>query len=311
MPGSTTLAAANAGLGPRTSSGARTGWALVLGASSGIGAAAAVRLAREGLDILGVHLDRRTTLPRAAQVQAAIEKLGRRARMFNVNAADPAARRQVLQVATALLAAEQGTLRLLLHSLAFGALRPLIPPAPCPGGTPGGTGDAPQEAAGGLTGSDLDRSETVLTPRQLATTMEVMAHSLIWWAREAVQAGLLQRGARIAAMTSAGSQRVLASYGAVAAAKAALEAHVRQLAVELAPYGVTVNALRAGVVDTPALRQIPDGEALLAEVERRNPFGRATRVEDVAGAVAALLHPGLDWVTGNVIGVDGGESLIA
>ena len=64
-------------------------------------------------------------------------------------------------------------------------------------------------------------------------------------------------------MTSSGSTRVIRSYGAVSAAKAALEAHIRQLAFELAPLGVTANAIRAGVTDTPALRRIPEGVALL------------------------------------------------
>ena len=63
-------------------------------------------------------------------------------------------------------------------------------------------------------------------------------------------------------MTSAGGTRVLPFYGAVSAAKAALESHVRQLALELAPRGVTVNAIRAGVTDTPALRKIPGSDVL-------------------------------------------------
>jgi len=273
-------------------------WALILGASSGLGAAAAIRLAGAGLDIFGVHLDRRGTLPRVRAVEEAIRAAGRRVQLFNRNAADPEVRRQVLRLAGELLAREGGTIRLLLHSLAFGALRPLVPPAAAAGPGP-------------YSEPDLDESDEVITPRQLATTMDVMAHSFVWWVRDAVQAGLLRPGARILALTSAGSQRVLASYGAVAAAKAALEAHVRQLAVELAPCGVTVNALRAGVTDTPALRLIPGAETLLREVERRHPSGRATRPEDVAAAVEAMLHPGLGWVTGNVIGVDGGESLLA
>ena len=120
---------------------------------------------------------------------------------------------------------------------------------------------------------------------------------------------LLRRGSRIYAMTSSGSTRVIRSYGAVSAAKAALEAHIRQLAFELAPLGVTANSIRAGVTDTPALRRIPEGVALLERAGQFNPSGRTTTPEDVAQAIAALSDERLHWLTGNVLGVDGGEEI--
>jgi NAD(P)-dependent dehydrogenase (short-subunit alcohol dehydrogenase family) len=73
------------------------------------------------------------------------------------------------------------------------------------------------------------------------------------------------------------------------------------------PHGITVNAIRAGVTDTPALHRIPNWEHLLAEAQRRNPGIRTTRPEDVADALVALASPLTHWMTGNVIGVDGGE----
>src|SRR5205807_964922 len=88
----------------------------------------------------------------------------------------------------------------------------------------------------------------------------VMAHSLVYWVQDLVHRGLMRKGGKIFAMTSAGGTRVLPNYGAVSAAKAALESHVRQLAMELAPRGIAVNAIRAGVTDTPALRKIPGHE---------------------------------------------------
>jgi len=97
----------------------------------------------------------------------------------------------------------------------------------------------------------------------------------------------------------------------VSAAKAALESHVRQLALELGPAGVSVNAIRAGVTDTPAARKIPAAEYLFQEARRRNPGGRLTCPEDVAGAITALSLPGARWISGNVIGVDGGEDVTA
>jgi enoyl-[acyl-carrier-protein] reductase (NADH) len=140
-------------------------------------------------------------------------------------------------------------------------------------------------------------------------TVDVMAHSLVYWAQDLVRGGLMDRGGRIFAMTSSGSTRVIPSYGAVSAAKCALESHIRQLAVELAPKGVTANALRGGVTDTPAARKIPGSDKLFADAAKRNPHGRLTRPGDVANAMVALCHPAADWITGNVINVDGGEEV--
>src|SRR5262249_20096547 len=94
-----------------------TGWALVLGSSSGFGAATALALAASGLDVFGVHLDRRATLPAAERVVAGIEALGRRAHFFNVNAADADRRAEVVAAMARVLAecGEPGRLRVLLH----------------------------------------------------------------------------------------------------------------------------------------------------------------------------------------------------
>jgi len=256
-------------------------WALILGASSGFGEATGLELARAGYDILGVHLDRKATLPHVEEVIAAIRTAGRRAVFFNVNAADPERRVEVLSRGKE-EAGESGAIEVLLHSLAFGNLRPYI------------AGD-PQEA---------------ITAAQMDMTLAVMAHSLVYWTQDLVYGGLMRRGGKIFAMTSAGGTRVLPNYGAVSAAKAALESHVRQLAMELAPRGIAVNAIRAGVTDTPALRKIPGHEAIAENALTRNPSGRLTTTDDVARAIATLCRPGTEWITGNVIGVDGGEDIV-
>ncbi|MFP4345912.1 MAG: SDR family NAD(P)-dependent oxidoreductase [Anaerolineales bacterium] len=263
--------------------GLRDRWALILGASSGFGAATARALAQAGMHIFGVHLDRRSTIQRAAAVVADIEAGGRRARFFNTNAADERRRRRVIgQITEELAGSPQGVLHLLVHTLAFGSLRPFI-------------ADDPGE-------------ET--TEAQLEMTLRVMAHSLVYWTQDLVRAGLLGRGSRIYALTSAGSERVINSYGAVSAAKAALESHARQLALELAPRGMAVNCLMPGVTDTPALRAIPEHREILAEVEARHPAGRLTTPEDVARSLVALADPRLTWISGAVIPVDGGERIL-
>lgn len=112
------------------------------------------------------------------------------------------------------------------------------------------------------------------------------------------------------AMTSPGSTRVLPAYAAVGASKAALEALVRYLAVELAPE-TRVNAVSAGVVDTRALTHFPDRAAMLADAEARTPAGRLVTPEDVAGCIAWLVSPEASMVTGQTLVLDGGWSLTA
>jgi NAD(P)-dependent dehydrogenase (short-subunit alcohol dehydrogenase family) len=99
-------------------------------------------------------------------------------------------------------------------------------------------------------------------------------------------------------------------YGSVSAAKAALESHVRQLALELGPRGIAVNCLRPGVTETPALRAIPGHEPYVDKALEINPGGRLTTTEDVASVLVALADPVITWISGAVIPVDGGESIV-
>jgi NAD(P)-dependent dehydrogenase (short-subunit alcohol dehydrogenase family) len=257
-------------------------WALILGASSGFGGTVACRLAREGMNIFGVHLDRKATLPNAEKIQEDIRSNGVEALFFNINAAGHEERAQVFaQMEEQLGGGAKGAIRVLLHSLAFGALKPYIT-------------DDPKDA---------------MTPKQMDMTLDVMAHSLVYWTQDVVQRGLMGEGGRIYAMTSAGGHRIWATYGAVSAAKAALESHIRQLAIELAPKGITANSIQAGVTDTPALRKIPGNEEMIENVKRVNPHKKLTTPDVVADAIASFAVSGTKWMTGNLIRVDGGEDI--
>jgi NAD(P)-dependent dehydrogenase (short-subunit alcohol dehydrogenase family) len=110
-------------------------------------------------------------------------------------------------------------------------------------------------------------------------------------------------------MTSSGDVHCWGGYGAVSAAKCALESHIRQLAFELMPLGITANSLRAGVTDTAALRKIPGSTEMIEVALRKTPTHRLTTPLDVARCLTALARPETQWMTGNVINVDGGEEI--
>jgi enoyl-[acyl-carrier protein] reductase III len=112
-------------------------------------------------------------------------------------------------------------------------------------------------------------------------------------------------------MTSSGGHSIIPYYGAVSAAKACLESHIRQLAMELGHLGITANAIMAGVTDTPALRKIPGNVKMLEVAKAKNPAGRLTTPEDVGKAIALLADERSFWISGNTIGVDGGEDIVS
>jgi enoyl-[acyl-carrier protein] reductase III len=118
-------------------------------------------------------------------------------------------------------------------------------------------------------------------------------------------------GSSIVAISSLGSTRVLKNYTLVGASKAALEALVRYLAVELAPQGIRVNAVSGGLVETGALEHFPNRDEMLRMSRERTPAGRMVTPEDIAGVVAFLLSPAAEMIRGQTIIVDGGFSLPA
>lgn len=264
----------------------RERWALVLGASSGFGEATALALALAGYRVVGVHLDFRAALGHVEEIKGKISAAGSEALYLNMNAADDEKRAWAIEQLRARFEERRREgadpyLRVVMHSLAFGTLLPFV-------------AEDPREA---------------VSRKQMEMTLDVMANSLVYWVQDLYRAGIIGPGTHVYAMTSEGSSRVIPTYGAVSAAKAALESHCRQLAAELARKGsgITVNAIRAGVTITPALMKIPEHELIIEAGERRNPSGRLTTPEDVASAIVKLSESGLEWVTGNIIGVDGGE----
>lgn len=253
---------------------------LVLGVSSGLGQATARALADAGHGVFGVHFDIGDAAEAAIALERELATTSGFARLFNGNAAAAATIAETTAAIRQTLPPGE-SLRSVVHSLSFGALLPFVA--------------APGEPR-------IERA-------RMDMTLTVMAHSLVYWCQALADADLIGPGSKVLAFTSAGSSRVSVGYGAVSAAKAALESHVRQLAVELAPRGVSVNAVRAGVTRTPSFDKIPDAARLAARAQAGNPYGRLTEPADIGEAVALLVAARSSWITGNVIGADGGEIL--
>lgn len=262
----------------------KTDWALILGASSGFGGATAVELARHGMNICGVHFDRAATIPNAEKIKKEVESSGVKALFFNVNAVDEQKRTEVLDALKKEIDGTPGAfVRVLMHSLAFGTLKSYISP----------------------------NHSDMMTKAQVEMTMDVMANSVVYWTQGAFVRGLLKKGSRIYGMTSSGGRSQLPSYGAVSAAKAALESHLRQLNMELAMDGITAMAIMAGVTHTPAQQKIAHADTMLDVAKAKNPHFRLTVPQDIAKAIVLLTHEYGDFIGGNVVSVDGGEETVA
>lgn len=258
-------------------------YALILGASSGFGRATALALAREGYHIIGVHFDRAAGLKLVEEITAELSSIGVRHHFFNMNAVDAERRADLMRSIKEEFSKHEGaTIRLMLHSLAFGTLKPFVAPE----------------------GIDT------ISLKNLEMTLDVMANSLVYYTQDLIRNELMGPGGRILGLTSAGSTRVLPSYGAVSAAKAAMESYCRQLALELAPYGITANTIRAGVTFTPALAKIPSNAEIMDNAHMRNPYHRLTTPDDVADVIRLLVRDEAHWINGEVLGVDGGEDSV-
>lgn len=261
-------------------------WAIILGGSSGFGLAAVEKLAAHGMNIAALYRETgaadRLLKERFATLTASLEV---RIDAYNLNALEPASRESFIQQFAA-RAARRHSVRLLLHSIARGNLKPLA--------------GAPE--------SDRRTPETdILTQEDIRFTTYAMSTSLLDWARLLLKEGHFQPDARIIGLTSEGAHKYWEGYAAVSIAKSTLESLVTYMAVELGKYGLKTNLIQAGISDTPSLKRIPDSERLLELATRRNPLGRTTRPEDVAGAIYLLCLDEASWINGSIIPVDGGE----
>lgn len=305
---------------------AKGSWALILGGSSGFGLASAHKLAAHGMHLYIVHRDRRGAMTR---IEPEFEKLrgaGVEVVTRNADALDPEKRAELVGELGRVMGAD-GRVRTLLHSIAFGNLKLIAPEAPRAHARPhprarlaaalgideGRLAAAADELfAAGEDGLEGLATPPVYAPRYLdaedvARTIYCMGTSLLDWVQDLHAQCLFAADARVLGLTSEGNALAWKGYAAVSAAKVALEATARSIAMEFAPHGIRCNVLQPGVTETPALEAIPGSGQLKASARRRNPFGRLTMPRDVANVVYLLSLDEAAWINGALVRVDGGE----
>ena len=252
-------------------------YAIILGASSGIGLACAQSFAKRGIGVIGIYLRK----PQS-HIELVLSDLNQHNVDIKFKKMNACNIEEAINLIKELSLTENIRVKAFVHSLAFGTLKPFI-------------------------SSGADDS---ITKKNIDMTLDVMASSFLYWSQEMFRVGIIKEGSQLMGMTSSGGRRVWGSYGAISMAKSGLESIGRQLAIEFAPYEIAVNMIQAGVTDTPALRKIPGYKDMISRVQSTNPRGRLTTPEDVAEVVAQIGISNHTWMTGNIINVDGGEDII-
>lgn len=253
-------------------------WALVLGGSSGLGWATVKKLAKHGYAICVAHRDRRADLEKIEKNFEELRLQGATIHTFNADALNPSKRNEVLTEIQGILG--QQKINVLIHSIAKGNLKP-------------------------MSSTNANR----LSSQDLQLTIDAMAISLYDWVSALVEAQFFASDSRVISFTSEGNTKAWHNYAAVSAAKAALEALTRNIALEYASVGIKANCIQAGVTDTKSFRMIPGSDQLKSASLERNPNKRLTTPEDVANAAYLLTLEEAKWITGTILKVDGGESL--
>lgn len=253
-----------------------TEWVLILGGSTGHGAATAKRLAKDGYGVIAFHFDRGEAKKIAEETITEVNKTtGGNCHYFNTNAASVETMDKYIPQIKEITGGQP--VKLLLHSIAFGTTTNFF-------------------------------GEKPVTQKQMDMTVHVMGNSLLYWTQKLFAADLLGKGSRVMGLTSEGNYLAMEGYGPVSVAKLAMESIIRQIGWELGQFGITANAVQAGVTPTRALTKITDRwEEWVESTKKRNPMKRTTTPEDIAGTISILLKSEADFINCSIIYCDGGE----
>jgi len=254
-------------------------WVLVLGCSSGTGAAVCRAAADAGYNVYGCHRGRHQE--GADAIEAYVTIRGRRVIIRKGDAAG----NDLVQAAAQDIRAQIGPNKvvLIVHAIANASLGQFV--------------------SKGAMGR--------IQPHQFQKTFDCMAHSFAYWGQAAVDEELLAPGGMLLGLTNPFTNQVTNQFGLIAAAKAALTMYVRYLAYEMAPLGYRVNLLNFGLVETAAMRlTLPDELWNLVHdrIARVTPYGRIANCDEVAAFIVTLLEQPAHWFNGAVIDFTGGQT---
>ncbi len=299
-------------------------WALILGGSSGFGLASAKKLSEQGMNVCIVHRDRRGAMTTINEEFEVVKSNGNQFLSFNVDALSEKGMEKVLDGLKNEMG-KSGQVRVLLHSIAFGNLKPI---APVNKENNQGVVELAKklnidesklhEAVSELLTESADEvfplespqySDNLIEDEDMSRTIYSMGTSLLTWTQKLSTEHMFADDARVLGLTSEGNTVAWRGYAAVSAAKVALESVSRSIAVEFAPQGIRSNIIQAGVTDTKALQAIPGSGRMKSVAKLKNPFKRLTTPEDVADVVSLLSRDEAQWINGALIRADGGEQI--
>ena len=253
-------------------------WALILGGSTGLGLATAVKLAKHGMNICIIHRNLRSELDEIEKNFKIITKERVSFASYNIDAFQSDKRQKFIQNLKKELG--EGKIKILVHSIAKGNLKPMV-----------------------------SNSKSTLEADDFRLTIQTMGISLYEWVKLIFEAKMFSNDSRVVSFTSEGNKKAWKSYAAISAAKATLEAITRNIALEFAPFGIRTNCIQAGVTDTSSFRMIPKSDKIKEYTLKRNPFKRLTTPEDIANVVYLLCKDEARWINGTIVTVDGGEHI--
>ncbi len=282
-------------------------WAIILGASSGMGLACAKKLSAAGMNLVLLHRDRKGRLQEVEEEFESFRRNNVAVVSYNIDALNEEKRKDIIGDLSG--RDVKGKFRLLVHSISKGNLKLMKQAEKV---LPDDISDEISKKFAETQSiiENIEYPKANLEEIDFTLTTQAMATSMLSWTRDLLDNGLFSKKARVIGLTSEGDVRVWKGYGAVAAAKATLDVISKYMAVELAHTGLTTNIIQAGITETPSLNMIPGSDVMMASAKFRNPMKRLTTPEDIANVIYLLAQDEADWINGSRIIVDGGEHLV-